>query len=234
MARLNVLKSFYASIAWQNFRVAIIAERGLVCEHCGQIIIDSSDATIHHIEELTADNVHDVNIALNPKNVLVVHRGSEIYGSPRCHDKIHGRYGYQEKAVYIVFGCPLSGKETYVKQNMRRGDIVISMDSLYEAITGLPSFDKPDQLLNNVRTVYNTLIDQVKTRFGRWNNAYIIGGFPDASRRERLADELGAEIIFCECSKELAVSRIDLDDRRRNMKHEYVQYIDKWFEQYSA
>jgi hypothetical protein len=86
--------------------------------------------------------------------------------------------------------------------------------------------------LLNVKAVYNLLIDQVKTRYGKWANAYVVGGFADHYQRERLADELGAELVFCECSKEEAVSRIDLDEQRRNMKAEYIGYINRWFEMY--
>jgi hypothetical protein len=225
MARLDILKSFYASVAWQNFRLVIIAERGLICEHCGQLIIKANEATLHHIIELTLDNVHDAVIALNPENILLVHRD--------CHDRIHGRFGYPKaKQVFVVYGCPLSGKATYVNQNLRRGDIVVCMDRIYEAVSGLSAHDKPDALLSNIRALYNLLIDQVKTRYGKWNNAYIIGGFADRYKRDGLADELGAELIYCECSKEEAISRIDLDEQRRNMKAEYIGYINRWFEEY--
>ncbi len=226
LARNSILRSFYASSAWISFRLTIIADRGLICERCQQPIANQDEATVHHKIELTPNNVHDVMVSLNPENVLLVHRG--------CHDQIHGRFGYQKhKEVYIVYGCPLSGKASYVRQNIRRGDIVVNMDSLFEAITGLPAYDKPDALLNNVRAVYNLLIDQVKTRFGKWGTAYIVGGFADKYQRERLADELGAELIFCECSKEEAIARIDMDDGRRKMKTEYVGYIEKWFELFS-
>jgi hypothetical protein len=225
MARCNILKCFYASAVWQNFRLTIIAERGLICEHCKEPIVRVGDATLHHKIELTPENVHDADVALNPNNVIVIHRV--------CHDRIHGRFGYpKEKMVYIVYGPPMSGKTTYVNQNVRRGDIVIDMNCLFEAITGLPAYDKPDSLLINVKAVYNLLIDQVKTRYGKWANAYVVGGFADHYQRERLAEELGAELVFCECTKEEAVSRIDLDEQRRNMKAEYIQYINRWFEMY--
>jgi hypothetical protein len=236
MARYNILKSFYASAAWLNFRAAIIAERGLTCEYCGQLIAHEREATVHHIIELTPENVHDVTIALNPENVLVVHgNGLNSENSPRCHDKIHNRFGYSaEKQVYIVYGPPLSGKSTFVQQNMRRGDIIVCMDSLYEAISGLPEYDKPDALLPNVRGVYNLLIDNIKTRYGKWGTAWVIMGGADRYKRERLADELGAELIFCECSKEECLRRLALDEERKYRQDEWRGYIEKWFEEYVA
>jgi hypothetical protein len=227
LARYSILQTFYASGRWQTFRAGIIAERGLKCEKCGKVIANPKDVTLHHTPiELTPGNVHDVAIALNPDNVNLICSG--------CHNAEHSRFGQaREKAVYIVYGAPCSGKTTYVEQHMKRGDIIICMDRLFEAITGLPPYDKPDSLLPNVRAVYNLLIDNIKTRYGKWGNAYIIGGFADKYKRERLAEELDAELVYCECSKEEAIRRIDFDEHKRNMRAEYAGYIERWFEQYT-
>jgi hypothetical protein len=225
MARFSVLHQFYRSKEWQAFRVAIIAERGMVCQHCGKLIAGIGELTLHHIIELTPENIHDADVALNPDNVLVIHHD--------CHDQIHGRFGYQpKKAVYIVYGMPCSGKSTYVAQMMRRGDLIVDMDRLYEAVTGLLAYDKPDALLPNVRALHNLLLDQIRTRYGKWFNAWVIGGFPDKYQREKLADELGAELIYCECTREEAIARLEMDERRRLIKAEYIGYIDAWLERY--
>lgn len=227
MARYLILQSFYASEVWINFRLAIITERGLRCEHCGQLVARVRDLTLHHIIELTPENVHDVMIALNPENVMVVHHD--------CHNKIHNRFGYQpEHNVYIVFGPPLSGKKSFVLERMRRGDLVVDMDALYHAVSMLPSYDKPDNLLSNVRGIHNLLIDNIKTRYGKWNNAWIIGGYADKYKRERLADDLGAELIFCDVSLGECLRRLEADEARRCRQDEWRGYIEKWFEQYIA
>lgn len=225
MAKYAILKSFYASERWQKFRLAIISERGSRCEHCGDIVTRPGELTLHHIIELTPENVHDVNISLNPDNILVVHHD--------CHNKIHYRFGHKpEKNAYIVFGPPMSGKTSYVKEHMIRGDMIVDMDKLYAAVSFLPYYDKPDNLYNNVRVIHNTLIDNIKTRFGKWNNAWIIGGYADKYKRERLAEELGAEIIFCDVSKEECYRRLKLDEDRKYRQDEWKGYIDKWFDKY--
>jgi hypothetical protein len=225
MAKYAIIKSFYASIRWIKFRARIIAERGMICEKCHKIIATDKDAELDHIIELTPDNVIDVTISLNPDNVRLLHHD--------CHDQRHNRFGNNGKQVYIVYGCPGSGKATYVRQNKERNDIVVCMDSLFGAISGLPVHDKPDLLLSNVRAVHNLLLDQVKTRYGKWSTAWIIGGYADRYKREKLADDLGAELIFCECSKEDAMQRLTMDGNRRNMMAEYRKYVDEWFERYT-
>lgn len=224
MARDIILKRFYNSKEWINFRLMLINQRGPVCQKCGKIIIKSINIIGHHKVELTPENVLDYSISLNPELVELI--------CFDCHNKEHNRFGYHEKNVYIVYGPPLAGKKTFVKQNMKRGDIVIDMDMLYQSISMLSNYDKPDNLYTNVRVVYNTLLDNVKTRFGKWNNAYIIGGYADKYKREKVVNELGAEIIFCNATKEECFNRLRIDEERKKRIDEWEGYIEKWFEEY--
>jgi hypothetical protein len=228
MAKYAILQSFYASEEWQRFRTLIINQRGMTCEHCGLLIAMVTDLTVHHIKELTPENVNDVTIALNADNVMLVHHD--------CHNQIHKRFGYnsRSKQVYIVFGAPLAGKKTYVKQNIIRGDIVVDMDMLYSAVTLLPDYDKPDNLLSNVRAVHNLLLDNIKTRYGKWNNAWIIGGYAEKYKREKLSDDLGAEIIFCNTTNDECINRLSSDISRQYRVKEWTEYINEWFYKYTA
>jgi hypothetical protein len=227
MAKYAILNSFYASEIWIKFRLALIADRGPYCQKCGKLIAKSIEIIGHHKIPLTPENVHDHNISLNPDNVDLV--------CFDCHNVIENRFGrHSAKGVYIVFGSPLSGKNTYVQQRMCRGDIVVGMDRLYAAVTMLPYYDKPDNLFSNVIGAHNLLLDNIKTRYGKWNSAWVIGGYADRFKRERLADDLGAELIFCDISKEECLRRLEADEDRRYRKDEWIRYIDKWFDEYSA
>lgn len=230
MARYAILQTFYASEIWIDFRLMLIAERSkehgaVICEKCGRRIDKASDIIGHHKIELTPENVHDYSISLNPVNVELICRS--------CHDKEHKRFGYTaEKKVYIVFGSPLSGKTTYVRENMSRGDLVVDMDRLYEAVSLLPSYDKPNNLFSNVIGIHDQLLDNIKTRYGKWYNAWIIGGYADRYKRDRLADDLGAELIFCDVSREVCLQRLSEDEERRYRIDEWTGYINKWFDEY--
>lgn len=231
MAKYAILQNFYASKEWITFRIGLIVERSVDgvcrCEKCGKDMPKSIEIHAHHDPiELTPENVKDKNISLNPDNVKLICRD--------CHDKEHYRFGYKpKKKVYIVYGPPLAGKKTLVRDQAKRGDIVIDIDRLYEAVSYLPSYDKPDNLLSNVMQIHNTLIDNIKTRYGKWNNAWIIGGYEDKYKRDRLAEELGAELIYCEATKEECIDRLNIDVDRQYRKDEWIKYINKWFERYS-
>lgn len=225
MAKHAVIKSFYASQEWITLRLLLINERGNKCEHCKGIIPRSRDLIGHHMIELTPENVHDRNISLNPDKIEII--------CFDCHNKEHKRFGYQgAKEVYLVYGPPMSGKTTFVREQLSRGDIVVDMDALYAAVTMLPQYDKPDNLYNNVITIHNLLLDNIRTRYGKWHTAWIIGGYADKYKRERLANDLGAELIYCAVSNEECLSRLELDEDRQYRKDEWKGYIDKWFDTY--
>lgn len=228
MARYAILQAFYASEKWRNFRMSLIAERGNECSRCGKIIANAAEITGHHKVDLTPENVNDYTISLNPDLVNLI--------CSECHNKEHKRFGYQSSGrnVYIVFGPPMSGKKEFVQENIRRGDLVIDMDMLYAAVSMLPDYDKPDALLSNVRGIHSLLLDNIKTRYGKWSNAWIIGGYVDKYKREKLANDLGAELIFCEVSKDECLRRLDVNEDLRYRKDEWKRYIEKWFDQYTA
>ncbi|MGJ9381795.1 hypothetical protein [Salipaludibacillus sp. CF4.18] len=226
MAKHAVIKSFYASKEWIALRLLLIIERGNKCEHCKEIISKSKDLIGHHTVELTPENVHDHNISLNPDKIEIV--------CFDCHNKEHKRFGYKgAKEVYLVYGPPMSGKTTFVKHQVERGDIVVDIDSLYSAVSMLPDYDKPDNLYNNVIGIHSQLLDNIKTRYGKWHNAWIIGGYADKYKRERLANDLGAELIYCEVDREECIRRLEHDEVRQYRKDEWKGYIDKWFESYT-
>lgn len=223
-----MLSSFYTSKRWINFVAELRHERInadglLICEHCGKPIIHKYDCIAHHEKELTEDNYQDYDISLNPDNIKLVHHA--------CHNKIHDRLGLSyTKQVFLVFGSPLSGKSTWVNENKNHGDIIIDIDSIWECISGCDRYIKPKRLTQNVFAVRDLMLDMVKVRRGNWLNAYIVGGYPISSYRERLIQMLGAREIFIDTPKAECIDRLYNSDRP---KDEWMKYIDDWWDQYS-
>ena len=227
MAKYVVLDRFYSSKAWVHFRAAYIGKRlnedkKYMCDYCGESIDKSDDVTLHHMEELTPDNYQDTTISLNPDNIKQVHAA--------CHNKIHKHAGSRKSRVYIVYGPPLSGKNHIVNRRSWPGDIIVDMDSLFEAISGLPIYEKPYTLLQNVLGVQSLLIEQIQTRYGRWDNAWIIGGYAEKYKREKLARDIGAEVIYTNVSRETCIERLYNDPERKKRGEEWEGYINKWFD----
>lgn len=224
------LATFYKSKQWEKcirlIRMQRVdAEGRNICEHCGKPIIREYDCIGHHKQVLTEENVNDTNISLNPENIALVHH--------RCHNKIHEKLSFNNhlKYVYLIYGPPLSGKSTYVKEVMNEGDLIVDVDSIWECVSGLDRYMKPKRLIGTVLGVRDKLIEDIKFRRGRWNNAYVIGGYPMISERERLTRVLGAREIFIDTSVHECLERAEqIKDKRRNL--DYQRFILDWKEKY--
>lgn len=219
------LFSFYRSKEWclliQHIRHDRLNGDGLtICEYCGKPIIKEYDCIAHHKTYLTEDNVNDYSISLNPDNIMLVHH--------KCHNIIHDKLSYRGRKVYMVYGAPMAGKETYVNGVKDDGDLIVNIDSIWQCVSG--GDGKPNRLKSIVFGIRDYMLDSIKYRRGKWNNAYIIGGYPLISERERLCKELGAEEIFINTSKEECLRRLEACENRD--KEEYTKYIFDWFDKY--
>lgn len=227
---MYTLSNFYQGRAWRNFmrvlRLERVNEEGLViCGYCGEPIIKEYDCIGHHIEELNEMNVNDATVALNPENVMLVHH--------KCHNRIHKKFvlGEDVRQVFLVYGAPCSGKTSWVNDVKCEGDLIIDIDSIWECISGCDRYVKPGRLNACAFAVRDTLFEMVRYRTGKWKNAYIIGGYPLISERERLLQSLGAREVFIDMSKEECLERLMNADDGRDVSI-WSGYISDWFNKY--
>lgn len=222
---VNGTKSFYHTQNWlkllQRLKTERLSKDGILyCEYCHKPILKQYDCIGHHKIELNSSNVNDYNISLNPDNVMLVHHA--------CHNKIHERFGNsRQKKVYLVYGAPCSGKSTWVKNSAGTEDIVLDIDNIWQMITNNERYVKPNNLRTNVFMIRDCILDMIRMRTGRWKNAYVVGGYPLASDRERLIQSLDAEEIFVDEKKEVCLERARVSER-----HGWDKYIEEWFADY--
>ena len=220
---------FYRSRKWERFldnlKISRVQPDGtLLCEHCGKPIVSAYDCIGHHVEELTEENVDDVMIALNPDNVKLVHF--------RCHNEIHKRFGYAGriiKQVFIVYGSPCSGKTTFVDSVSEKDDLIVDMDRIWNAVrsSGCGQHEKPEAVKGIVFDIRDCIYDDIRTRRGKWRNAYVIGGYPMEAERNRVADMLGADKqILIDTPEELCLQRA------QEKNPEWIGYVRDWFSRY--
>lgn len=247
MRYITNLSDFYKTGEWETFLRVLADERtddagDIICQHCGKPIVRKYDRIGHHVEHLTLGNVNDINVSLNPANVVFVHH--------RCHNEIHERFGFGKpqarrvKKVYVVHGSPCSGKTTYVHDVAGAGDLVVDMDAIWYCIsahtTGGNSANgtpylledahacRDDRLRANVFRVRDCLLDMVKTRFGDWNNAYIIGGYPLIAERERVGVIYGAEFVHIDTPRDVC------ELRARERPKEWAGYVAEYWDKFQA
>lgn len=213
------LQTFYRSPEWEALRKSLILERmdeygDVVCEHCHKAIVKMYDCIGHHKTPLTEANVNDYDISLNPDNVALVHH--------KCHNEIHKRFGTYTRHIYIVYGSPCSGKTTFVNERALKDDLIIDIDRIFDCINN----QRSNRLYDNVMQVYRLLIDMVKTRNGKWINAFIIRGFPLKGERERLAAMLDAELVYVDTDEQTCL------DRAYKRAPDYEKFVLDWWQKF--
>lgn len=212
----------YTSKEWRELRHNLIVERTPKCERCSKVCIDTSKLVGHHKIELTEQNVHDLDVVFNPINIEII--------CSDCHNKEHRRFeGKAARKIYIIYGPPLSGKRALVNQLSTYGDLILDLDSIYQCISGQEMYHNPNNLRFNVFSIRDKILDMIKTRYGNWYDAYIIGGYPSKAERERLQKELSAELIYCEASRQECYERLVVNGRGG----QWCKYIDKWFDEFT-
>ena len=77
-------KRFYASNQWKQCRQSYIQSVNGLCERCLKDGKLTAGLELHHIKELTPNNISDSNITLNWDNLILLCHD--------CHDKEHKRY----------------------------------------------------------------------------------------------------------------------------------------------
>lgn len=223
------LYKFYNSSKWKKLMTVIKQERtnvdgNIICEHCGKPILKAYDIIGHHKTELTEDNVSNAEISLNPNNIMLVHLS--------CHNDIHNKLDRNHRNVYLIYGSAMSGKTSYVEAIRKSGDLIVDIDNIWECISCCKRYTKPRKLKQIVFSVRDCLINDIKYRRGYWNNAYIIGGYPLQTERERIVNELGAKAIYIEATKEECLRRLYENPNGRDVE-EWSCYIHSWFDMFT-
>lgn len=128
--------------------------------------------------------------------------------------------------VYLIYGSPCSGKSTYIKDHMKRGDLVCDVDLLYEAISGQNPHDAELYTHEVARKLDCELKEIIRNRAGSWGNAYVVSL---ANTKEKLQTEKerikADECIFIDTPYEVCMERA----KERPFYFQWI--IQEWFEE---
>lgn len=224
---LDPIHAFYCRKDYLGLAQACKIKSGGVCAKCGGVF-DISELRPHHKVELTLDNIDDVNVTLNPDNIEVLCHD--------CHNAAHKRFGYAvgAKHVYLVYGSPCAGKTTYVNSVATRNDLIVDLDKIHRAICICGLYDKPDATKRVAFNVRDYLLDEVRTATPRrkWQDAYIIGTYPDRIDRDVFVQDYGAELVHIDTSKEECIKRAYQDIERSSIRDAVIGWINAYWERY--
>lgn len=124
----------------------------------------------------------------------------------------------------IVWGAPCSGKTSYVRANAKRGDVICDFDAIYQAVSGLGSYERLPELKGFVIEVVVGVYDAIERHDEL--DAWIISATRNKEILNALVEQFDAELVTLEVSRKEAHRRCDEDDR----PEEWHDFIDAWFD----
>lgn len=95
MAR-DFAKKFYRSREWKTTRDLVIKTRHGLCERCLKKGRIRTGDTVHHIIELTPENINDPRISLALENLQLLCKD--------CHAEVHRSWGGSDRYTIDEFG----------------------------------------------------------------------------------------------------------------------------------
>lgn len=127
--------------------------------------------------------------------------------------------------VYLIVGSPCSGKTTYIKEHMKRGDLVCDVDYIYSAITGNAPHDAELYTHEVACELHKHLLDIIRDRQGGWKDAYVTSLANTEEKVEEMKKRVNAdEVIFMDTPFEVCI------ERAKDRPPYFVWLIQEWFE----
>lgn len=126
--------------------------------------------------------------------------------------------------VYLIYGSPCSGKSTYIKEHMKRGDLICDVDLIYGAISGQMLHDAELYTHEIACKLDQILKDIIRDREGNWKDAYVVSIANTDERVKKDMERVNAdEAIFIDTPYEVCL------DRSKERPPYFVWLIQEWF-----
>ena len=132
--------------------------------------------------------------------------------------------------VTLVCGAVGSGKTYYVQEHSQRGDLVVDLDLLYMAISGLPMYDRPTELLPFALVARKAIVRRLMQP-SIIQRAWVITSNPTLGRRYEYA-AVGARIVVLEVPADECIRRVQADERRAPSDTDWTALIRDWWARY--
>lgn len=128
----------------------------------------------------------------------------------------------------VVAGPPGSGKTHYVHTHRLPGDLVLDLDALFSALSGLPLYRRPAPLLPFVCEVRDALLERLSRR-SDLRHAWVITSDPKPPTLHGLASRLAARLVVLEVPAEECLRRIEADEQREGSRVDWKSLVDAWW-----
>lgn len=110
--------------------------------------------------------------------------------------------------VIIIYGCPCSGKTTYVNSVAKESDIICDIDSLFNAISTNDEHAYNLYVHEIALNLHEELLKIISERSMEFSNAYVISTVNTKERLEKLKQKVNAdECVFVDTPYSVCMER---------------------------
>lgn len=152
---------------------------------------------------------------------------AELLASPLEGD----RRATERAPVTLICGPPGAGKTSLVMARRRHGDLVLDLDRLVLALTGLPMFEKPAAVMPFAWEARDAILAKLELP-SHLTRAWIVTMGAKREPRARLRERLGADVVIVKPSPLVCITRIQEDPRRKGVWKAWEKIVRKWYRDY--
>lgn len=153
-----------------------------------------------------------------------------------CHDAKtateDGRWtGRPASRVIAVCGPPGAGKNRFIAQQFHAGDLIVDLDRIFIALSGLGQYDKPSAILPFAMSARDAVLERLAkpSTIGR---AWIATGAPLPKDRDRLERVYRAQVLVFETPPEECLRHIESDPSRKDKVQLWAPIVGDWWSAY--
>ena len=207
---------------WQRLRTMVLASSPL-CVMCLAENRVTPATEVDHIRPLADGGDHSED---NLQPLCKSHHSRKT-----ARDVRRRHQGAITVPVTIITGPPGAGKTTYVNERRQWGDLVVDVDAIYAALSGLPWYEKPDVLLPFVLEARDAILDRLHGE-AALRHAWIITSEADRTELERLKQRYNATLLAIETPAAECLRRIAADPRRAGKVEQWRPIVERWWATY--
>ncbi len=210
--------------SWEKLRGMVLAGEPL-CRQCNAFDLIVPAVTVDHIIPKAWGGTDEME-NLQPL-------------CKRCHEdktarEVRGRLRKSTVQTTIVGGPPGAGKSTYVAAQFKPGDILVDVDALFVALSGLPMYDsRRTVLLPFVFEARHAILLRL-SRTSQVRRAWIVTTESDARKLRSMSDDLGAALVVLAVPANECIARIAADARRDDSGVDWGAIIERWWREWRS
>lgn len=133
----------------------------------------------------------------------------------------------------IVTGPPGSGKTTWVRENIKQGEMVLDLDTIKCALLGNDKIHAQAEEIVPILTVVRDAVYRGVAEKKNPGKCYIITTETDRSKLKQWQIYLNASLKVMETSKETCIERVKNDSTRPD-KEVFYRLINEWFDNWKG